>query len=34
MDKSKFLEFDWINQYPGGALFRQQLPPFIIIVIN
>jgi hypothetical protein len=22
MDKSKFLEFDWVNQYPGGSLVR------------
>ena len=34
MDKSKFLEFDWVNQYPGGALLRQHLPPFVIIIIN
>lgn len=34
MDKSKFLEFDWVNQYPGGALIRQHLPPAVIIIIN
>jgi hypothetical protein len=22
MDKSRFLEFDWVNQYPGGSLVR------------
>ena len=22
MDKSNFLEFDWVNQYPGGSLVR------------
>lgn len=22
MDKSKFLEFDWVNKYPGGSLVR------------